>query len=283
MNMKALKREAVEISGDRKIATVCLGHTHPISAIAATGVATSENAPSAPPSLLDTSLMDYSPIREQFIDKMNAQEMTQEKLFKAVFEPRGIWYYRPANGNDIQTLDPEYSAFLQKESAVREQLNDIAFELRSWFEELSDGRIKEIVSSMSKTHQDDLQRYVANDQDYETGAKDRIVNILVHSPQERSEFARAVLSAEQGEQFRQMRHTLEQWDILSEKQAGYMKEVADMTHSFAKNSVSATFDFQTEYTELRQAYLRGQKIKMRFVPWEKVDQEPPCAGPDQKE
>ena len=51
---------------------------------------------------------------------------------------------------------------------------------------------------------------------------------------------------------------------------------------FVTGSISKDFDFEKSYAELQKAYLRGIDAVVRFVPYNKLGVEPPCAGVDYK-
>jgi hypothetical protein len=104
---KADAQEAIKEGRGREIARMCQIHTHPL-ATARRAFKLTEGTPPNPPSSLDTyfSRFTQQEYREAGVKKA--------EVIHAVFDPRGVWYYRSAGTKDY--TDPK-EVTLQKEIA----------------------------------------------------------------------------------------------------------------------------------------------------------------------
>lgn len=56
--------------------------------------------------------------------------------------------------------------------------------------------------------------------------------------------------------------------------------IPEIQEPFVRSSVLSNFDFKVEYEKLRTAYRQKIGTEIRFVTYEDLGNEPPCAGPD---
>jgi hypothetical protein len=272
-NTESMIEDTLQLAKGKQIKNVCKSHTHPAKAFEKISGVTGASMPYMPPSRADVDLrIDLPTMRyaQAFAD----QGLTYQSVYNAVFEPHGVWYFREQTDDDLQQIDPQQYELVMKNRHLYEQISDFKQEISLW--------VKEIPSR-------DIAKELANiglpDEGYKLNIETVAALLTLRTNETTPQFIAAVVPENRRARYKEIQESLGEWDRLSAMRAEQTdpKRLGTLLDTFRKNSLTTNFNFNAEYLKLQSdVYSHGWNAKVRFVPYEKLANEPPCAGPDYK-
>lgn len=279
-NMSDIQQELDQFTevNDEAVERFCEVHTHNLAAMAEVDYISDAEltqfradgyGPSAPPSLDDISLVTEAKIQSAVGDA---------SYFKTVFDAQGVWYSR------VPT-DADYDAFpnIRAEIEHKKEVQESVFGDPS---DLSGGIVIEAMEAMDEETLQALVEEYGSEQD-----REGIAFAKEYSPEQvRPRLVSALwlnLIVNRDPDYPLIS------DILSketdrELYQTYLEAYSSDDDQFYRDTkaswVEASKDGQFDESMLPQMYeaLIRQGALVRFVPYDQVPNEPPCAGPDYK-
>jgi len=190
------------------------------------------------------------------------------ELFEAVTDRSGFWYYGPT---------PEH-ALADNPSARRKQQIDGMLVPMTTLEQ-------EIVKDIEALGQEKLDRASAlmpkQDSLFRTNAAGNIAFLLSFYKTDLAEHQELldIIGPDIIRKLQPLREMSRSWHNLLDEQQKAEADAVKFIDAFHIQTVSANFDLQREEASLMKAY-EVMQVTVRFVPNDKLKDEPPCAGPD---
>ena len=265
-----------EASGE-EIDRFCEAHTHNLAAMAEVDFTNDEElakfqaagyGPSAPPSLGDINLFSEAKISSAVGDT---------SYFKTVFDAQGVWYSR------VPT-DADYDAFPNFRAEVdhkREVMGEVFGDVRNEFE---GGIVTEVLEALDMETLQELVDKYGSDSDQRSVEFSR-----EHSPNNiRSTLEsalRTLLIINNDPDYPLISEVLRS-DAYRDLYQSFLNADSVDDYQFYKdtkmNWIEASKDGQYDESlipQMYEAFIRNGAL-VRFVPYDQVPNEPPCAGPD---
>ena len=257
----------------------CNTHTHNLAAMAAVDWISEEElvkfrkegyGPSAPPSLTDISIFSVAQINSAVGDT---------PYFSTVFDAQGVWYSRIPS-------DADYNAFPTFRAEIdykREVMKQIFGDYKNDFE---GGILKEVLQTMRENVLEKLVAEYGSERDQESiefyrqhfpnKVKDKMELILwgklVANDNPEYQLISEILSSDED-------RTLYQ-SYLEASPIDDYQFYQDARENWTEASKDGEFD-ESLLPQMYEAFIRNGAL-VRFVPYDQVPNEPPCAGPDYK-
>jgi len=269
------KSAAIRELGDfKKIEAVCKFHTHPdaSSRRAFRIPETTEVPPFAPPSRGDLSIQNMAGTS----DLAHGIGISMEKVYKAVFDARGVWYYRQATDADLRE-DTEYWQRRERLKEMQSGVRIFKIQAQDWLGSLSDETVFKLGQGLPTEVKEKTN----------TRDKDAVIyalsRVLYSNKSALAEEILAKLPSDtERDRYRDAIGRMQEAEKLDDVDADEETKFKEVFKIFVTGSISKDFDFEKSYAELQKAYLRGIDAVVRFVPYNKLGVEPPCAGVDYK-
>ncbi|MBI5644657.1 hypothetical protein HY970_01010 [Candidatus Kaiserbacteria bacterium] len=270
-------RDIIEWRGDKAIDSLCSIHTHPQYSVGHVFGLKEPEKRYAPPSRIDVDVGEW--LFYQHIYRMHG--VKPGRVFSAVFDARGVWYNRAASPMELKEA-PQYLKILREQNDAVAQFN------------LLRGRIENILSNVPQANIDAVVQHLDNESlrklaefrekqphVYEAGKREQIIFSLAgHKRAPNDDIARLLISAANRSLLEDIRLHAQRVATADAQIKQMQSDAEAMRKSFIKHSVDKTFKFNLEYEQIRNAYLNKLGAVIRFVPYEQLDKEEPCAGPD---
>lgn len=277
VDLERAAQQAHERSGGSSITRICLLHTHP----AADARSRYGDGAMVPPSLADTS-RDHESSYGTLVEGTKELGMSRGALFSAALDPRGVWYWRPSTDAELEQQAPEIYRAMQQQESSEKTVETFEAELRSWLQGLPEIDLHALLIHVPEERREMLDAFFGS-HEWRGRATDEILFTLIRT--DATKFMTDALSPvlagkDQRVRLAQMAPILQAYSetyrtLQSEKIALHLTR-----ENFSTNSVSSRFDFSDAYSDLQNSFLRGARTIVRFAPYQKIDSEPQCAGPD---
>lgn len=264
-----------EATGE-EVERFCNAHTHPLIVAAAVNLISNEELAmfqaegyglSMPPSLPDIDLVSQHSI------VLGAGGTPH---FSAVFDPQGVWYSRVTTEADFDTF-PAVRADLDRYRELYTQLFGDGYDGESVIAPLLSSISEQTLEELVRKHGSELDIELVDEYRESRHASDRyrlelvLRNALITNDDPNSPLIAEILTTEDA------RALYQEWrlavlSLFDEQQF----------HEVMVSWIEASKDGQVDeqmLPQLREAYIR-QGAVVRFVPYEQLPHEPPCAGPD---
>lgn len=276
-----LKRELAqftEASGE-EVERFCEAHTHNLAAMAAVNFISKDElatfqaegyGPSVPPSLTDVSIFNEAKIQSA---------VGETPYFKTVFDAQGIWYSRVPTDSDYDAF-PDFRAEIDRK---REIISQVFGDYENGFD---GGIITPALESMEEQTLEELVLKYGSEHDIEDIERTRKKSPANVRKRLESTLRMALMTNDSPD-----------YPLISEiinsdedqtKYQEYLDAMSIDNRKFFDDTVdswvNASKDGQIDESMLDQvyeAYIRNGAL-VRFVPYDKIPDEPPCAGPDYK-
>ncbi len=256
-------------SRNKKIAYACNIHTHPPDTVRE--APRDAKPPFIPPSKQDISAA-YS------MNSILGMHVGAQSLSFAVFDPKGIWYYRALNDNELRKKPALWNKierrrelekdFMARERAVLNIVYSLDDKTTLQAAQHLPAKVRASIEPQNTSHPGVLGTYIKEHlvgMDRENLSKE-ILNLMPSGKQRELEGIYTV-----GSELRSLE------DFFS----GRASAADGIAYNIRKNSATMDdFDFEVVYPALQKMYEQDLLAKIRFVPYEQVAGEPPCAGPD---
>ncbi|OGG66567.1 hypothetical protein A3D71_02830 [Candidatus Kaiserbacteria bacterium RIFCSPHIGHO2_02_FULL_55_20] len=264
--------EIRKLGNVEEIEAACKFHTHPegSSRRAFKIPENTELSPFAPPSRGDLSVQNMAAVS----DLAHSIGIPIEKTFEAVFDPRGVWYYRHATDEDFQR-DTEYWQSRQRLKEMQGDVKQFKREIQDRFQKMSDDAVFKLGRKLPLEIQKQTNM---TDKNAITYALSKV--LYANTDDLTEEILSGLASGSERDRYKGSLEMIKEVERLDKADAEEEIKFTGQFKAFVTGSTSSDFDFETRYAELQKAYLRGIDAVVRFVPYEKLDKEPPCAGPD---
>ena len=266
-----------ETNGE-KVARFCEAHTHNLAAMGAVDWFTDEElakfrednyGPSVPPSLQDVYVSSAAKIQHAVGDT---------PYFRAVFDAQGIWYSRVPYESDYDAF-PGYRAELDHKREVMGQVFDRKNEfaggiITEAFQGIEDDVLEQLVVQYGTDS--DQESIASLKEHFPENVRDRLESVLriLLLRNDRSDYplVSEILSSEAD---RSLYQTFLEADAV-DKYNFYFNTL----NNWVQASKDGQFD-ESLLPQIYEAFIRNGAF-VRFVPYDQVPNEPPCAGPDYK-
>ncbi len=277
---------------DEAVDRFCNAHTHPLVAMAEVDFISDEElakfqalgyGPSAPPSLQDISPLNAAKTKNEVGDM---------PYFNTVFDPQGLWYSRAPIATDYE-LFPDYLAEVNQYSQIYETVFNGS--LKHTLETISDSELRDLVERYGS--EDDLKKINANKEMADgyasvEGDSDALAysEMLYDTVRRVTETALLVVLKNntninhplldkffKDEEDRSRYQTFVQ---INSERTDNNQFYLNTTKKWVEASKDGKID-ESLLPQIYEAFIRNGAL-VRFVPYDQVPNEPPCAGPDYK-
>jgi len=267
-----------EASGE-EVDRFCEAHTHNLAAMAEVNFISDEElaqfqtagyGPSAPPSLADINLFSEAKISSAVGDT---------SYFKTVFDAQGVWYSRVPTDADYDAF-PNFRAEVDHKREVAGQV------FGDHDNEFAGGIITEALEAMDEETLEELVTKYGRERDHESIAftkkhfpddvRKRLESVLriqlMTNNDAENPLISEILSSDTDRNLYQA--------FLDADPVDDYQFYKDTKRSWIEASKDGEID-ESLIPQMYEAFIRNGAL-VRFVPYDQVPNEPPCAGPDYK-
>jgi hypothetical protein len=278
----SLREQVKEIKSELRsgqIERICQFHTHPVFAGEKVRLITEEQRKIAeeqgenasisfPPSEGDISLWSVGQIRSFY----KGNEFNAQKYYiRAVIDPAGVWYYRPVTYEDVK----KYPDLV----AEKKERRDIAYKWRDY--------VNTRIQGLSDIEITELVRRVKDSRYNEAAGSGMSLKREELREIAKSDITLALMDNE--EQISKSFFTTDESNLLQDQWVNIVKKGserdAQMYAEAYTDYISASLKGEIKediYSKLQQAFVRSGAA-VRYVRYNKLNNEPPCSGVDMKE